>query len=121
MTEPDAEIHIVGAQAGSDEFLKQVTLLGGRFGRRYCAEGVTSIFFFYFLKFFGDKIQGLVPGGFLELSVLLNQRGLQPVRAVDKVHTETAFYTKVAFVDGVFIFYSVYLDDFVVLGPKFYL
>jgi hypothetical protein len=73
--------------------LEKVVFLVGALGRNQDPDGIRSMFLLNLFQTFHNDIQGLVPGGLLKFSILLDERLSEPVRAVHIVKSESAFNT----------------------------
>ena len=105
VAQPGAMVDIVGAEPGAHQFLHQISLFIGAFGRAKAGQGVAAVAVADTFETGCRHLQGLFPAGFSKMAVGIggidwqgrrfrrvvapDQRFGQPLRAVDIVETET--------------------------------
>jgi hypothetical protein len=66
------------------QFLEEVILFIGALGRGQKSDTVGPLLLFDFLETRSDGVEGLIPCGFMELSIFLDQRLGQPFTILDE-------------------------------------
>ena len=87
VAQPGAVVDVVALHYQSGEFLLDIAILVGCFGRGQSAESVAAIFD----QVASDILHRLFPTHRHQFSVFANQRGLDPVFMVHERETEPAF------------------------------
>ena len=89
-------IYIIRTDTGTHEFLKNIVILIGAFGRRQAGNAVCTGTGLDLHQLLSNVIEGLIPGYLLERSMPFYQRCGQAFRARNKIHTESALDAQVA-------------------------
>jgi hypothetical protein len=83
-------VQLVGAQAAAEKFLKEIIGFVSGPGRPHPVDGLGAVSLHDLLKFSGHQVKRLIPGGFPEFALFLDERGFEAVRGFHHRPAETA-------------------------------
>jgi hypothetical protein len=92
---------MIRSDDGPGQFLEEVIFFVRALGRSQKSDFVGPILFFDFLETGSDRVEGLIPGGFVELSIFFDQGLRQPFAILDEFVDIPTLDTKPSLADRV--------------------
>jgi hypothetical protein len=92
---------MIRSDDGPGQFLEEVIFFVRALGRSQKSDFVGPTLFFDFLETGSDRVEGFIPGGFVKLSILLDQGFRQPFTILDEFVDIPALDTKPSLADRI--------------------